>query len=124
MRLGDDIAPQFMGTMYNLIWTYQKALPFGNFTHPVSRPGCWIYADMLEVGVSKGTHGLSTVEARTHFAAWCVTSQPLVLGFDLTNASLYDELYPIVGNRQAISINQQWAGNPGVLVANASDYHE
>eukprot|EP01052_Picozoa_sp_SAG31_P004900 SAG31_NODE_208_length_20313_cov_6.143119_17_plen_73_part_00 len=47
---------------------------------------------------------------------------PLVLGFDLTNHTLYDELYPIVANRRIISINQQFAGNSGVLTANSSEY--
>ena len=74
---------------------------------------------MLEVGI-----GLSTVESQTHFAAWAVTSAPLAIGFDLTNNSLYDELYPIIANKQAVSINQQWAGNPGNLVANATEYRE
>ena len=42
-RLGDDIGPQFMSTMYNLIWTYQKALPFSRSPGiPPSRPGCWV----------------------------------------------------------------------------------
>ena len=108
-----------MSTMYNLIWTYQKALPFWKHGVPPSRPGCWVYPDMLEVGI-----GLSTVESQTHFAAWAVTSAPLAIGFDLTNNSLYDELYPIIANKQAVSINQQWAGNPGNLVANATEYRE
>ena len=47
---------------------------------------------------------------------------PLVLGFDLTNHTLYDELYPIVANKRVISINQQWAGNAGMLVANSTQY--
>jgi hypothetical protein len=33
---------------------------------------------MLEVGVQP----MSLVESRTHFAAWCVLSAPLVLGFE------------------------------------------
>ena len=45
-----------MSTMYNLIWTYQKALPFWKHGVPPSRPGCWVYPDMLEVGI-----GLSTL---------------------------------------------------------------
>eukprot|EP01048_Picozoa_sp_COSAG05_P015498 COSAG05_NODE_1876_length_3913_cov_86.680126_5_plen_169_part_00 len=54
-------------------------------------------------------------------AAWCVTSAPLVLGFDLTNTTLMDKIYPIVANPRAISINQAWAGHPGRLVSNASE---
>jgi len=63
---------------------------------------------------------LSFVESRTHFAAWVVTSSPLVLGFDITNTTTYDAMYPIVANKLAIGINQQWAGLSGVLVRNAT----
>ena len=58
---------------------------------PLTRPPL---VAVLEVG-----NGLSPTESRTHFAAFAVTSSPLVLGFDLTNASLYAELYPIVANK-------------------------
>jgi hypothetical protein len=40
----------------------------------------------------------------------------------LTNTSLYDELYPIIANKRVLSINQQFAGNAGMLVANSSEY--
>ena len=79
----------------------------------------YAWAQMLEVGI-----GLNTVESQTHFAGWVVTSAPLAIGFDLTNETLYNELYPIIANKQAISINQQWAGNPGNLVANSTVYRE
>ena len=74
---------------------------------------------MLEVG-----NGMSATESRTHFAAFAITSSPLVLGFDLANHSLYNQLYPIVANRRVIAINQQWAGSAGVLAANSSNYFE
>ena len=47
-----------------------------------------------------------------------------MLGFDLTNRSLYDMLYPIVANQRVIAINQDWAGSAGTLVANSSTYFE
>ena len=74
---------------------------------------------MLEVG-----NGLDSTESRTHFAAFAITSSPLVLGFDLANQSLYDELYPTIANRRVININQQWAGSAGVLASNSSNYFE
>lgn len=50
-------------------------------------PGCWAYPDMLAVGVTPGLHpgetGLSYIEARSHFNAWCIVSSPLVLGLDI-----------------------------------------
>lgn len=70
---------------------------------------------MLQVG------NLDTeAESRTHFAAWCITSSPLVLGFDLSNTTLMEKNYPILGNRAAIAINQLYAGHPGHLIKNAS----
>lgn len=118
-RLGPDIAPQFYSTMYNLIYTYNMMSTYNSAAHPASRPGCWTYSDMLEVG-----NGLSVVESRTHFAAFAITSSPLVLGFDLTNGSLYDELYPIVANQRVLAINQQWSGSAGTLVTNSTEYFE
>ena len=41
---------------------------------------------MLEVGRMPG--GL--VEDRTHFGAWCVTSSPLILGYDLRDGATTD----------------------------------
>ena len=46
---------------------------------------------------------------RAHFGAWCVISAPLYLGFDLRNRSLVDSMMPIIGNPEAISVNQQFA---------------
>ena len=60
------------------------------------------YIDMLQVGSSK----LTDDEARTHFAAWCVTSAPLILGYDLTDTAAAARAMPIVGNAAAITINQ------------------
>jgi len=91
---------------------------------PVSRPGCWAYPDMLQVGNNRKCGPsvpkefcpqITVVESYTHFAAWCITSAPLILGFDLTNSTAYDEVYPIVTNALALKINQEWAGQPGGL---------
>lgn len=90
----------------------------------LSLPGCWAYADMLEVGVTNtqmlpAGHGmncgpsleercppLSVVEARTHFGAWCVVSSPLVLGLDLRNATAVDIHWSIIANPDAIAVSQ------------------
>jgi alpha-galactosidase len=59
---------------------------------------------VLQVG------NLPTVEQnRAHFGAWCVISAPLYLGFDLRNRSLVDAMMPIIGNAEAIAVNQQYA---------------
>jgi hypothetical protein len=92
---------------------------------------------------------LGFTESRTHFSAWAVTSAPLILGFDVTNATLMELAYPIITNEDVLHVNQavrsgkgeqsldlatrrmlfialsllahsQWAGHPGRLVLNAT----
>jgi alpha-galactosidase len=75
---------------------------------PLSRPGAWAYPDMMEVG-----NMASFIEDRSHFGAWVITSSPLILGNDLNNESLTDKIWPIISNKEAIAINQAWAGHPG-----------
>lgn len=80
---------------------------------------------MLEVGAPApwiptqcpGTPRLSWEEAQAHFAAWCVTSSPLVLGLDLANMTEYDTWWPVVSNTEAIAVNQAWAGEAGRMLA-------
>ena len=94
--------------------------PLLNCLQLAPRPSCWAYPDMLELGVDVGASPMSLLEGRTHFAAWCVLSSPLVLGFDLTNETLYRQLYPIIANRGALSVNEAWAGHAGRLVSNST----
>ncbi|GBG33929.1 Alpha-galactosidase [Hondaea fermentalgiana] len=78
---------------------------------PLSRPGCWAYPDMLEVGLLA-----NEAEDRTHFAAWVITSSPLILGHRITDEKVTTRIWPIISNKLAISINQEWAGHPGRVV--------
>lgn len=55
-------------------------------------------------------------EDRTHFGAWVITSSPLILGYDLNDDSVTDRIWDIISNKEAIAINQAWAGHPGRLV--------
>jgi hypothetical protein len=41
-----------------------------------SYPGCWAYADLLQVGVR---NGLNVYETRSHFDGWAIVSSPLIL---------------------------------------------
>lgn len=72
---------------------------------PLSRPGCWAYPDMLEVG-RMPEH--NAAESRSHFAAWAVVSAPLILGFDLSNRTKVAEAWPAISNREVIGISQTW----------------
>jgi hypothetical protein len=56
---------------------------------------------MLEVGRVQG----SLAWNRAHFGAWVITSSPLVLGLDLTEASLAP-IIDVITNPEALAINQ------------------
>eukprot|EP01047_Picozoa_sp_COSAG01_P074046 COSAG01_NODE_12252_length_1773_cov_1.633214_3_plen_155_part_00 len=47
-----------------------------------------------------------------HPAQWVITSSPLILGMWPSDAELAPFL-DVLGNAEAIEINQQWAGHPG-----------
>lgn len=67
-------------------------------------PGHWNDPDMLEVG----NEGLNFLEARSHFAMWCMLAAPLVLGNDLSTMS--QEAFSIISNDEVIGINQDPLG--------------
>jgi len=81
-------------------------------TMPISRPGCWAYPDMLEVGRMEGTGqtsaAMSADESSSHFAAWSIVSAPLVLGFDLSNTSRMNSAWSTISNQRAINVSQSW----------------
>lgn len=111
-RVSVDVAPQFNSVVFNA----NRAVPYLGEV-PLSRPGCFAYADMLEVGVK-----LNYTESQTHFALWAVISSPLILGFDLTDERTLASVWNIIANREVINVSQSWAGHPGRLVANSSTY--
>ena len=82
----------------------QTTVKFSSVDPPLSRPGTWAYPDMLEVG-----NLASHAEDRAHFAAWCIISAPLVLGFDLTNSDTMDRVWDIIANPESIAVSQTWA---------------
>jgi hypothetical protein len=78
---------------------------------------------MLEVGnFASSPAALAYTESRTHFGAWCIVSSPLVLGLDVTDGGKLDAVWEIISNTEAIAVNQQWAGQPGRLVASEAAY--
>ena len=113
-RTGGDIGPDFGNIMGKL----ELVRPYLDHDTPISRPGCWAYPDMLEVGNFAGP--LNHTESRTHFGAWCIVSSPLILGMDVTDPDLVRSVYDIISNEDAIRVNQQWAGHPGRRIAPGS----
>ena len=49
-------------------------------------------------------------------AAWCIVSSPLVLGLDLTNKTNMAAIWPIITNRESLSINEAWVGDAGTML--------
>ena len=147
-RVSVDVAPQFLSTVFNL----NRALPYLRPEAPLSRPGCWACAsppppppprvllclsrrscalcltvrcccvaadpDMLETGVAPMTY----TESQTHFAMWAVTSAPLILGFDLHDSEVVEANWKIIANEEVLNVSQTYAGHPGYLVKNSSEY--
>ena len=47
-----------------------------------------------------------------------ICSSPLTLGYDLTDDNITERIWDIIANKEAIAINQAWAGHPGKLLRN------
>jgi len=106
-RTSGDISASWNSFFSNL----QTTIKFQDYDNPLSRPGCWAYPDMLEVG------NLPTYsQDRAHFGAWCIVSAPLILGFDITNSNTMNQVWDIITNPEAIAVSQAWADHPGMLV--------
>eukprot|EP00696_Hemimastix_kukwesjijk_P011490 gnl/Hemi2/24422_TR8211_c0_g1_i1.p1 gnl/Hemi2/24422_TR8211_c0_g1~~gnl/Hemi2/24422_TR8211_c0_g1_i1.p1 ORF type:complete len:435 (-),score=140.77 gnl/Hemi2/24422_TR8211_c0_g1_i1:163-1467(-) len=111
-RSSTDIAPCYGSILANL----QTVVPLA--AKGLSYPGCWAYPDMLEV-MTTNTQGtmplLTAIESRTHFGLWAIVSSPLILGFDLTNATLMDAAWSFITHREVLAINQAWHGFSGSI---------
>jgi len=115
-RTGGDPRPDFNIRIRQL----QKAVPFLDVDHPISRPNCWAYPGTLELGNFPGKDMYT--QSRTEFGAWATMSSPLILGFDLANKKVTDTVWDIISNREAIAVNQAWAGHPGRLLQDATSH--
>ena len=128
-RSSTDIRPTYGSILINLNTT--RAYNGNGLTGP----GCWAYPDMLEVGVTNSQKGdvgcktygqpgctLNIVETRTHFNAWCIVSSPLVLGNDLNDTVVMDLIWDIISNKEAIAVNEAWAGDSGNLVSQSEKH--
>ncbi|GGZ41229.1 NPCBM/NEW2 domain-containing protein [Asticcacaulis endophyticus] len=85
-----------------------------------ARPGAWNDPDMLFIGKGEfDTNHLT--EARSHFSLWAMINAPLLIGYDLREAP--KALLDIWGNRDLINVNQDKAGNQGILVWRSNEVH-
>lgn len=104
-RTSADIEPEWASMLHNFDSASTREMYAG--------PGRWNDPDMLAIGLGE-FDGAHLVQARTHFSLWSILSAPLLMGFDLTRAPR--PVLDILRNREVIAVNQDPAGNQGVLV--------
>ena len=102
-RTSGDIKNMWERVMSNLM----SVVPYlGSANHaPLSRPGCYAYADIMEVG-RMPEHNLA--ESRSHFSAWAIVSSPLILGLDMSDDAKVAAVWSVVSNKEVIEISQSW----------------
>jgi alpha-galactosidase len=109
-RTSEDIGPQWGRMLHNLDSAARREL--------YAQPGSWNDPDMLFVGTGDFAAGHLT-EARSHFALWAMLNAPLIIGYDLRQAT--PELLAILGNSEIIALNQDPAGHQAVLAFDTDD---
>lgn len=110
-RTGGDISPDIGDILGQAYATVEAAdLPV-----PKSRPGCWGYPDMSEIG-NFGEGPSREAQEQTHWGLWCIISSPLILGLDLNDTARVDRIWNTVTNTDALSVSEAWAGHPGTLM--------
>lgn len=93
----------------NMLANFDKAL------HPSAQhTGDYNDPDMLMVGMS----GFTAAQNRTHMSLWAISGAPLLAGNNLTTMS--SETAAILGNSEAVAIDQDTRGLQGVKVAEDS----
>lgn len=68
--------------------------------HLRSRPG----VGLLSQSGRLLTHTLTSCS----FFSGCITSSPLILSLDVRNETAVDLAWPVISNKEAISVNQAW----------------
>jgi len=105
-------------------WSYTRdehsRAIYVNDAYNLELGGSWSDPDMMVVGLGPYTgtpRNLSitwtTAQNRQHFDAWAIVNSPLILGFDLRNATLRDRVADIITNRNIIELNQDPLGIAG-----------
>jgi hypothetical protein len=109
-RTSDDIQPNWTQMQHSFDSTSRRAL----YAHP----GAWNDPDMLYIGTGDFDANHLT-EARTHFSLWAIANAPLLIGYDLRDAP--KSLIDIFGNADVVAVNQDAAGNQGVVAFSSDD---
>lgn len=82
---------------------YNKAVIMDEFAGPDRG---WNDPDMLMIGMD----GLTETMNKTHMTMWCMMNAPLMLGMDLRNVTVGDQVYNIITNEDLIALNQDGLG--------------
>jgi alpha-galactosidase len=109
-RTSDDIKPIWTRMLHTFDSASRRAL--------YAQPGGWNDPDMMEIGNGEFDANNLT-KARSHFAMWAIINAPLIIGYDLTQAT--PELLSILGNEDLIRFNQDPAGHQGVIAYDSDD---
>ncbi len=109
-RTSGDITPDWSRMLHVFDSVSSRAL----YAHPHA----WNDPDMLFIGTGDfDEHHIK--EARSHFSLWAIESAPLLIGYDLRKAPR--ELLDIWGNADVVAVDQDPAGNQGVVEYQSSD---
>jgi alpha-galactosidase len=119
-KWGQNVGGNLWRTGYDINDSWKRMAEIGFNQDQYSSyagPGHWNDPDMLEVG----NGGMTDTEYRTHFSLWCLLAAPLLAGNDLNAMSA--ETLQILGNQEAIAIDQDPLGNAAVPVIKDGDIH-
>jgi alpha-galactosidase len=108
-RTTSDIHAEFDHDLSNGSWTSYSVMHIVDLQDKIRQyagPGHWNDPDMLEVG-----NGMSINEDKAHFSLWCMLAAPLIAGNDLRKMT--PETISIIGNKEAIAIDQDALGVEG-----------
>jgi len=117
-KWGQKVGGNLWRTGYDIndSWNRMAEIGFNQEAYsPYAGPGHWNDPDMLEVG----NGGMTDTEYRTHFSLWCLLAAPLLAGNDLNAMSA--ETLEILGNKEAIAIDQDPFGKAAVPVIKEDD---
>lgn len=109
-RTSFDISPTWRSMLFNFDSSAARALFAG--------PGRWNDPDMLEVGNGEFDQR-NLIAARAHMSMWAIIAAPLILGNDLRRMT--PAIAKIIANRDVIAVNQDPAGNQGVIISKSGD---
>jgi hypothetical protein len=109
-RTSEDITPNWTRMLHNFDSVSTRPL--------YAQPGGWNDPDMLFIGGGDFDENHLT-EARSHFSLWAIANAPLLIGYDLRKAP--KSLLDIWGNADVVAINQDPAGNQGVIAFDSDD---